>query len=54
MDGFSDPITWSRNFDDEEVDEEEPMELPKVEFVVRLFPFLIYGRCLLLSCSLIS
>lgn len=38
MDGFSDPITWSRNFDDEEVDEEESMELPKVEFVVRITP----------------
>lgn len=35
MDGFSDPTTWSRNFDDEEIDEEEVVELPKVEFVVR-------------------
>jgi len=37
MDDFPDPITWSRNFDDEEIDDEEQesFELPKVDFVVR-------------------
>lgn len=35
MDGFSDPITWSRNFDDEEFDEDYCEELPEVTFSVR-------------------
>lgn len=34
MDGFSDPITWSRNFDDEELEEDEVTELPNVVFKV--------------------
>lgn len=35
MDGFSEPITWSRNFDEDELDEEDVVELPKVTFSVR-------------------
>ena len=35
MDGFSDPITWSRNYDEEEYEEDFEVELPKVDFVVR-------------------
>lgn len=35
MDGYSDPITWSRNFDDEELEEDELTELPNVVFKVR-------------------